>query len=130
MTAAAPSRTGPARPGGRTQVSDRAVTKIACHAAEEVPEVTRVERGRRAFGGGSSATVRVDHVTVDLRVTVAYPAPLRTVADAVRQHVAARVHELTGLPVTRVDLTLADLTPPPGTTFPGDAFGTRPGEPA
>lgn len=106
--AGAPQRHPPER-RGHTSVSDRAATKIACRVAREVPEVREVSQGNRPWASGSSAQVHGDRVTVDLRVTVAYPAPLRTVARTIRRHVAARVGELTGLAVTRVDLTLADL---------------------
>ncbi len=54
--------------------------------------------------------------TVTVEVTVAYPSPIRQATDAIRRQVMDRVHELTGVQVTRVDITVtalraADATP-------------------
>lgn len=53
---------------------------------------------------GQTATVR-------LELTVAYPTPIRAATDRVRRRVMSRVRELTGVEVTRVDITVTALTP-------------------
>lgn len=52
---------------------------------------------------GQTATVRLD-------LTVAYPTPIRAATDQVRRRVMSRVQELTGVEVTRVDITVTALT--------------------
>ena len=46
---------------------------------------------------------------VALTMSVRYPVPVRTVATSVREHVASRVGELTGLEVVEVDITVPAL---------------------
>ncbi|MEU0565824.1 Asp23/Gls24 family envelope stress response protein [Nonomuraea sp. NPDC005983] len=95
---------------GRTEVSDRVAAKIACRVARELPEVLDVgERGGLPWTRSPGAEVRDDHVTIALDVVVAYPAPLRSTTGRIRRHVAARVGELTGLRVRRVDVAVTDL---------------------
>ncbi|MER6947070.1 Asp23/Gls24 family envelope stress response protein [Nonomuraea sp. NPDC000554] len=95
---------------GRTEVSDRVAAKIARCVARELPEVLDVgERDGLPWTRSPGAEVRDDHVTIALDVVVAYPAPLRSTAGRIRQHVAARVGELTGLRVQRVDVAVTDL---------------------
>ncbi|MEV4577831.1 Asp23/Gls24 family envelope stress response protein [Nonomuraea jabiensis] len=104
-------RTAPPPPEvrGRTRIAGRVVTKIACCAAGEVPEVLRVRPGGASRSRSSDAEVRGEQATVHLSVSVAYPSPLRTVAARVRQHVIARVTAQTGLNVTRLDVTITDF---------------------
>ncbi|HUR05323.1 MAG TPA: Asp23/Gls24 family envelope stress response protein [Nonomuraea sp.] len=96
---------------GRTEVADRVAGKIAGHVAREVAGVREVsERGGLRRTRPASATVRGDGVEIGLTVSVAYPAPLRAVAGQIRNHVAARVAALTGLRVSRVDVTMTEFT--------------------
>jgi uncharacterized alkaline shock family protein YloU len=53
---------------------------------------------------GRTATVKLD-------LTVAYPTPIRTATDRVRRRVMSRVEALTGVEVTRVDITVTALMP-------------------
>lgn len=94
---------------GRTEISERVVAKIACTAAQEVPEVRDVRLGGLPWTRSSSAEVRGDRATVKLNVSVAYPAPLHAVAARLREHVRNRVLMQTGLNVTRLDVTMTDL---------------------
>ena len=96
---------------GRTEVADRVAGKIAGRAACEVAGVRDVsERGGLRKTRTASATVRGGEVEIGLTVSVAYPVPLRAVAAQIRNHVAARVATLTGLRVSRVDVTMTELT--------------------
>ncbi|MFG1686644.1 Asp23/Gls24 family envelope stress response protein [Nonomuraea sp. NPDC049269] len=96
---------------GRTEVADRVAGKIAGHAAREVAGVREVsERGGLRRTRPASAAVRGGDVEIGLTVSVAYPVPLRAVAGQIRNHVAARVAALTGLRVSRVDVTMTEFT--------------------
>lgn len=107
------------RSRGRLTLEKKAVERIAAQAASESDSgrTGGVAGGFLGFGTHADlsarpgATVeligRTAHVTVE--VTVAYPTPIRAATDAIRQHVTARVHELTGVQVTRVDITVTAL---------------------
>lgn len=94
---------------GRTEISDRVITKIACSAAMEVPEVRDVRLRGLPWTRASSGAVHGDQVTLRLNVSVGYPSPLRAVATRLREHVTRRVAAQTGLDVTRLDITMTDL---------------------
>ncbi|GAA3005322.1 Asp23/Gls24 family envelope stress response protein [Streptosporangium longisporum] len=101
----------PAEQRGRTDISDRVVSRIATRAAGEVARVRKVgERGPLSFRGGTRATVDGELTTLRLDVTVDYPAPLREVAQQVRSHVAERIMALTGLYVGHIDIDVTDVT--------------------
>ncbi|RSD20364.1 Asp23/Gls24 family envelope stress response protein [Amycolatopsis eburnea] len=82
-----------------TTVAPRAVRRIAAHAAREVDGV----------GGevGAEATVDGASTTLDIRLPVAYPAPIAATVERVRAHLLGRTTELTGLSARRVDITVA-----------------------
>ncbi|WP_043618397.1 Asp23/Gls24 family envelope stress response protein [Nonomuraea candida] len=94
---------------GRTEVADRVVTKIACCAAREVPEVREVHQRARPWARASDCEVHGGRATVRLNVSVAYPAPLHAVAARLREHVIRRVAYQTGVEVSRLDITMTDL---------------------
>lgn len=50
-----------------------------------------------------------DVVALELRLSVTYPASVRATTEAVREHVRDRVHALTELTVSRVDIAVAAL---------------------
>jgi uncharacterized alkaline shock family protein YloU len=96
------------------------VEKIAQRAALEVPGVVDVvSRGlARLVGGGAGASAEVvpgaraeqsRAARIDLTLTLRYPAPAGQTTRAVRGHVVDRVHQLTGLEVERVDITVAEF---------------------
>ncbi|MEU4830454.1 Asp23/Gls24 family envelope stress response protein [Streptosporangium sp. NPDC023615] len=96
---------------GRTDISDRVVSRIATRAAGEVARVRKVgERGPLSLRGGTRATVDGELTTLRLDVTVDYPAPLREVAQEVRSHVAERIMALTGLYVGHIDIDVVNVT--------------------
>lgn len=123
MTASAPAVTSqqatePTEPPGRVAISDRVLERIATHALAEVDEVGGV--ARRVLGvplgqNGTDIAPRVDAridgplATLKMTVSVVYPAPVRQVARTVRDLVAARVGEFTGLDVRQVDVDVATL---------------------
>jgi uncharacterized alkaline shock family protein YloU len=96
-------------------IADRVVEKIAQVAAGEVERASGIPRGLLGTTFGrptattrprASAKVDVSTVSLKLSVSVEYPAPVRDVAAEVRERVARRVYELTGLKVTEIDVTV------------------------
>lgn len=132
MTAGTALRSArPGSPAGRTElglvsISDRVVEKMASQAAVEVPDAGAAAPrvlGRSVPGAGvfgarqtsltalpkTSADVDGSVVVLDLSISVRWPASVPEVSSAVREHVRARVSELTGLTVTEVAISVTDL---------------------
>jgi uncharacterized alkaline shock family protein YloU len=95
--------------------------KLAMQAASEVPGVvgevrTGVQR-LLPWASGSPADANAelgdDDVALDLTFNVAYPEPVRRVADEVRRHVAERVQSLTGRTVRSINVTVPELATAP-----------------
>ncbi|MGJ6962205.1 Asp23/Gls24 family envelope stress response protein [Streptosporangium sp. G11] len=126
---AQPSRQAvPAERRGRTDISDRVVSRIAARAAGEVARVEEVgERGPLSFRGGTRATLDGDLATLRLDVTVEYPAPIREVAEEVRRYVTERVMALTGMDVGYIDVAVTSVSPPHGDPR-GDRETSRAGD--
>ena len=131
---------GVAVPGsraGRTElglitINDRVVAKMAARAAAEIPDAGAAAPrvlGRSVTGAAvvgarttsltglpkASADVDGSTVILDLSISVRWPASVPEVTSAVREHVRGRVHELTGLTVTEVSISVTDLV----TRLPG-----------
>ena len=95
----------------------KVIEKIASQAASEVASAGGSSGGFLGFGSHTDLLARPKvevelsgrTASVDLAITVAYPTPIRTVTDQVRQHLIDRVGELTGVEVTRVDITVSAL---------------------
>ncbi|MFI6450147.1 Asp23/Gls24 family envelope stress response protein [Streptosporangium amethystogenes] len=103
-------QTVPAELRGRTDISDRVVSRIAAGAAREVARVRKVgERGPLSLRGGTRAAVDGTLATLQLDVTMEYPAPIREVADEVRRHVAERVMTLTGMDIGHIDIDVTNV---------------------
>lgn len=103
---------------GRTDIADRVLERIATRALTEVDQASG--SARRVLGvplgrDGTRSAPRVDvHVdgglaTLEMTISVVYPASIRQVARQLRDRVAARVNELTGLEVRQVDISVASL---------------------
>ena len=115
----------PAAERGRTVVSAQAVERIVGRVVTECPEVSGI--GRRVLGlpvgpGREDAGVAVrlhgtTAVSLAVRCSVRYPRPVARSAEALRTLLTARVTELTGLRVQRVDITVTEL--------PGASAGRR-----
>jgi uncharacterized alkaline shock family protein YloU len=109
-----------AAPGqrGRTTIADRVVTRVAARAVAEVEQTGGAARqlmgitlGRQTGEGAAQVSVRIDgHLAmIQLRLSLAYPAPVRAVTREVRRHVIERVTSLTGFEVRHVDIEVARL---------------------
>ncbi|WP_034488350.1 Asp23/Gls24 family envelope stress response protein [Actinomadura oligospora] len=115
-------RTGPAgdtvpaaSQRGTTRVTDRVITRVVGRAAGEAAGTTGRDRsvlGVRV-GGRGEARARVavdgDRVTARVSTSVEYPVPVRQVARRIRELVSARVFEMTGMTVERVDVEVASF---------------------
>jgi uncharacterized alkaline shock family protein YloU len=116
--AAPPARLNVPGQRGRTTIAERVVTKVAAQAVSEVEQTGGVARqligitlGRQTGAGQARVSARIDgHLTmIELRLSVDYPAPVRTLTREVRRHVIERVNYLTGLEVRHVDIVVARL---------------------
>jgi len=103
---------------GRTAIADRVVTRLAARAVSEVEQAGGAARqlagvaiGRQSGEGMARVSARIDgHLAViELRLSLAYPAPVRALTREVRRHVIERVTGLTGLEVRHVDIEVARL---------------------
>jgi uncharacterized alkaline shock family protein YloU len=97
------------------------VEKIAARAVGEVDEVGGVASRVLGIQIGSDAPdrspevhARVDGsiVTLDVTLSVTYPAPVGQVTRHVREHVADRIRTLTGLSTRQVDISVTALHHP------------------
>jgi uncharacterized alkaline shock family protein YloU len=99
---------------GRTVITRQAVERITRHLVDQCPDV---EGGSRrwlgvAVGDGAAADAWLHGTTavsLAVRCAVPYPRPVRASAEALRQLLIARVAELTGMRVQRVDITVTGL---------------------
>ncbi|WP_248964412.1 Asp23/Gls24 family envelope stress response protein [Sphaerisporangium perillae] len=112
---------GPPETRGHTGISDRVLEQIAARAVSEVeqvggvaPRVLGVPLGRDTEQTAPRVSGHVDGHLAILKVTlsVVYPAPIRQVVHRVRDHVVARVRELTGLEARQVDIDVTRLIHP------------------
>ncbi|RAY15821.1 hypothetical protein DPM19_08625 [Actinomadura craniellae] len=81
---------------GTTTVTDRAIARIAAHATG---------------GSAAMATVERGGVLAWVAVAMPYPVPIGPAADRMRQEIATRVRQMTGLPVHQVDIEVTELEP-------------------
>lgn len=118
---ASPDALRPPEARGRTDIADRVLEKIAARAVSEATYAGGASRrllgvplGRDTMRAAARATAHVDGqiATVQLRISVIYPAPIREVTRRVRDQVIIRVGELTGLDVRQVDIEIARLIRP------------------
>ena len=103
---------------GRTAIADRVVARVATRAVAEVEQTGGAARqligvaiGRETGEGMARVSARIDgHLAmIEMRLSLTYPAPVRTLTREVRQHVIERVTGLTGLEVRHVDIEVARL---------------------
>jgi uncharacterized alkaline shock family protein YloU len=117
--------TGAVLAEGDTTVTDGVIAKVAGLAVRDIP-------GVHALGGGAARvigqlrdrigqtdltqgiSVDAQEAGVSLQVTLVaeYGVPLQDVAADVRAAISDAVTELVGRPVTRVDVTVADIVLP------------------
>jgi uncharacterized alkaline shock family protein YloU len=108
---------GGSQAAGELTIDDRVVEKVARQAVREVDRAGGVSRTLLGVPIGSDdddaqVTARVDGpvATVQVRMAVLYPNPIRRVADETRLHICRRVHDVTGLEVPEVDITVTRLS--------------------
>jgi len=98
---------------GRLDVAERVVERVATIAAGEVDGVLSTGSpldgvlGRRYPRANAEVAGRRTSVSLDL--AVAWAVPLATTAASVRERVRSRVHELVGLDVDGVNVTVAKV---------------------
>lgn len=106
------------RTRGRTTIADRVVERIAVHAAGEVEGVGGSAHrvlGVRVSGEAPERAVhadaRVSGGTASLRMqlSVRYPNPVARTVEQARDHIVRTVTALTGLAVSRVNVTVTAL---------------------
>jgi uncharacterized alkaline shock family protein YloU len=102
-------------------MADRVLERIAAHVLTEVEEtggaarrVLGVPLGPTGQRTRPQVTAHVDgHLAIlRMRITVAYPEPIRQVTRRLRDRVTSRLGELTGLEVRQVDIDIVRLTRP------------------
>lgn len=93
----------------------RALTALATQAALDVPGSIRHSSGLGRLAGSSypGVEVRSHPTSVDAQVRVAlwWPCEAATVAALIRESVSRRLAEVTGRPVTRVDVHIGAFVP-------------------
>jgi len=103
---------------GRTTIADQVVTRVAARAVAEVEQTGGAARqlmgftiGRQTGQGTAPVSARIDgHLAmIQLRLSLAYPAPVRALTREVRRHVIERVTGLTGFEVRHVDIEVVSL---------------------
>ena len=98
---------------GRLRIDPRVVQKLAARAANEVDGVSGASAGAvgRAILRPVPPSTPLDQLSIDLDLTVSvrYPLSLRVVVEKLASHVSARVEQLTGRPVRRVNVTVQRL---------------------
>lgn len=102
---------------GRLDIHPLVLRKIVEHAADQVPGTLRHERRLAGIDvGEAGASARIvtgsaDPTAVDVRLelTLQYPAPVRSVIEAVRSHVTSELTRLAGHRVRELSVTVAGL---------------------
>ena len=103
---------------GRTTIADRVVAQVATRAVAEVGQTGGAARqligltlGRQTGEGPARVSARVtgNLAMIEMRLSLAYPAPVRSLTREVRRHVMERVSALTGIEVRHVDIEVARL---------------------
>lgn len=103
----------PAGERGRTIIADKVVKRVASIATAEIEAVVDTRKGwtkliRRGLPHAEAVVAGgTSRITVEVAAT--WPTPLAQVAAQVRHHVTRRVVDLTGVSVTRVDVTVANV---------------------
>ncbi|MGW9405036.1 Asp23/Gls24 family envelope stress response protein [Arthrobacter sp. NPDC055585] len=109
---------------GSTSMSRKVLEKIASQVARDETEAGGSSGGflglgsRADFSARPEASVELAGNIASLRVTVGlpYPVPLRQATHELRERIAGRVTELTGVQVRQVDITVAWLRPRPASS--------------
>jgi len=116
---------------GSLTIAHRVFERIAAVAASEVAGVGPAQgnHASQLLGRGmprASAELAGSHVHLETTVPLRWPSTAPGVATAVRDHVGARVAELTGHVVDRVDVELGDTVRMGGRVRSGDPVTPAP----
>ncbi len=105
---------------GTIYISEEVIASIAGVAASEVEGVSGIVGSRDLVdkspihrsspGRGVRLQVSEDSVTIELTITVASGPAVRSVAEQVQEAVISSVMDMTGLTVSRVNVTVAGVT--------------------
>ena len=112
---------------GTTTISDGVVSKIAGMSAQEVEGVHMGGSASRTAGGllgnitgsesqtrGVSVEVGKIETAIDLTMGIDYDRSILQTVEEVRRRIAERVQKMTGLRVTELNVTIADIVFPDG----------------
>jgi uncharacterized alkaline shock family protein YloU len=113
----APADGAERRQRGRLVLAKQVVEKIAGQVASEISAAGGRSKGFLGIGAHTdlSARPKVDvelagrTATLAIEMAVAYPVSIRQATDRVRERLTQRVGQLTGVEVTRVDITVVAL---------------------
>jgi uncharacterized alkaline shock family protein YloU len=107
---------------GKTVIDDTVVAKVAGLAARDVAGVhalgsgtaraigaIRDAIGSKDFGQGIKVEVGETQVAADVVIVAEYPVPLQGVAEGVRSAVADAIHQIIGMEVSEVNVTVQDV---------------------
>jgi uncharacterized alkaline shock family protein YloU len=103
---------------GTLTIAEQAVQRLAAHAVLEIDDVggaagrvLGVSLGAEAPDRSAKVTAHVTggEVALDVRLSITYPASVTRTTERAREHLERRVEELTGLTVSRVDITVTAL---------------------
>ena len=98
---------------GRTVIGDAVLEHIAVHAAGEISGVVKTGSALDKVIGRrypkADAQVAGTRARVHVEIAVLWPCPLAEVTARVRDTVATRLTELTGLTIDAVDVTAATV---------------------
>jgi uncharacterized alkaline shock family protein YloU len=97
---------------GQLTIRERAITRIAACAALSVPGVLRQQTTSLTRWAGrdlprAEATVAGGAVAVNLYVALTWPCHLHSVSNALRATVSTQIEQLTGMPVTELNVVVA-----------------------
>ena len=124
---------------GTTTISDGVVSKIAGMSAQEVEGVHMGGSASRTAGGllesitgsesqtrGVSVEVGKIETAIDLKMGIEYGRNILRIVEEVRRRIAERVQNMTGLRVSELNVTVADIVFPEGDQGSlGSGDGTR-----
>jgi uncharacterized alkaline shock family protein YloU len=103
---------------GQTHINPAVVEKVAAQAVHEIDHATGTSRRVLGITLGTTdqdtrarvdARVDDDTATIEITMTVIYPASVQHVTRRTRQHVRERVSDLTGITVQEVNITIAGM---------------------
>ena len=93
---------------GQVTVDEDVITKVAGYAALECYGIVQL-MGRENLGRGVRIQVAEDSVAVELFIIVEYGISISAVASTIIDQVKYKVEHLTGVKVSRVNVSIEDI---------------------